>query len=173
MDKKSIPYLYLDDETGQPLLMNARCTIFFSETISTLRKSLYKVIGEGSELILRLMGKDMGKKYAQLVFKQFPELKDMSRKVQIHELCSIILRNTGFGVIKILELDEKKPLLKAVIKDAPSGVNFAHLPTTYNLEAGMVGGILEEIISVEIAVSEYKYNEDEGEFEVTLRRIGA
>lgn len=172
MKKKAFPYLYLDDDSGRPLLMNEKCTIFFSETIGTLRKSLYKVIGEGSELILRLIGRDLGKKYAQLVFKQFPELKEVSRVVRVHELCSIILRNTGFGTIKILELDVKKPLLKAVIRDAPSGMNFADLPTAYNLEAGMVGGILEEIFGVEMAVLEHKYNEDEEEFEVTLRRVG-
>ncbi|GBE55799.1 MAG TPA: hypothetical protein ENH28_02395 [Euryarchaeota archaeon] len=171
MYKKPIPYLYLDDETGQPMLMNEKCTIFFSETISILRESLYRVIGEGSELVLRVIGRDMGKKYAQLVMKQFPELEDVSKTTQIHELCSIILRNTGFGKIKILELDLKKPLFKAVIKDAPSCLTFSSRPTTYNLEAGMLSGILGRILDVEMAVAECEYNKEEDNYEVTLRRV--
>ncbi|GCC11275.1 hypothetical protein IPdc08_01326 [archaeon] len=171
MNKKPIPYLYLDDETGQPMLMNEKCTIFFSETISILRESLHRVIGEGSELVLRVIGRDMGKKYAQLVMKQFPELEDVSKITQIHELCSIILRNTGFGKIKILELDLKKPFFKAVIKDAPSCLNFSSRPTTYNLEAGMLSGILGRILGVEMAVAECEYNKEEDNYEVTLRRV--
>ncbi len=170
MNKKHIPYLYLDDETGHPMLMNERCTIFFSEAIGVLRRSLYKVIGEGSELILRLIGKDMGKKYAQLVLKQFPELRDVSKVTQIHELCSIILRNTGFGEIKILEINTEQPLLRAIIKDAPSGSGFPS-STTYNLEAGMLSGILEVILDKEVVVSDYKYNEEEDNYEVVLKGV--
>ena len=169
--KKYIPYIWLDDETGHPLMMNERCTIIFSETLSTLRLSLYKLIGEGSEMLLRLIGKDMGKKYAQLVLKQYPELNEVSKRTQIYELCSIILRNTGFGKIKILDLDVSKPEMRAIIEDAPSGLGIKSLPPIYNLEAGMLCGILEEIFGKEMIISGYKFNESEENYELTITKV--
>ncbi len=169
--KKYIPYIWLDDETGHPIMMNERCTIIFSETLSTLRLSLYKIIGEGSEMLLRLIGRDMGKKYAQLVLKQYPELSEVSEQTRIYELCSIILRNTGFGQIEILELDTELPSMRAIIRDAPSGLGVKSLPPVYNLEAGMLCGILEEIFNMEMFVAEYRFNESEENYELTITKV--
>lgn len=169
--KKYIPYIWLDDDTGNPMMMNERCTIIFSEALSTLRISLYKIIGEGSEMLLRLIGRDMGKKYAQLVLKQYPELNEVSKRTRIYELCSIILRNTGFGKIKILELDVVKPEMKAIIEDAPSGLGIKSLPPIYNLEAGMLCGILEEIFGKEMIISGYNFNENEDSYELTITKV--
>lgn len=171
MNKKNIPYIWLDDKAGEPIMMNERCTIIFSEALSTLRFSLYKVIGDSAELLLRIIGKEMGRKYAQLVIKQFPELKTVSRRTLIHELCSIILRNTGFGKIEILDINLEKPEMKAIIMDAPSEMTVKSKPTINNLEAGMLSGILEEIFKKEMAVAGYSYNQEKNNYEVTIRQV--
>jgi predicted hydrocarbon binding protein len=171
ISKKNIPYIWLDDELGKPMMMGERCTILFSESISTLRLSLYKLIGDGSDLLLRVIGKDMGKKYAQLVVKQFPELMRVSQKTLIHELCSIILRNTGFGDIEISKLDIKEREMKAIIKDAPSGMTIKSGPVIYHFEAGMLAGILEEIFKEEMVVVGHVYSDDKNGYEVTIKRV--
>lgn len=170
-NRKNIPYIWLDDESGKPTMMGERCTILFSETISTLRLSLYKLIGDGADILLRVIGKDMGKKYAQLVIKQFPELIEVSQKTLIHELCSIILRNTGFGNIEILELDLKKQEMRTVIREAPSGMTIKTRPPIYHFEAGMLAGILEEIFKREMAVIGHVLIEEKDSYEVTIGRV--
>jgi predicted hydrocarbon binding protein len=162
--KKNIPYLWLDDDSGRPMMMGERCTILFSESLGALRLSLYKLIGDGADLLLRVMGKDMGKKYAEIVLKQFPELQEVSQKTVVYELCSIILRNTGFGDIEILELDLKEAQMKAIIKDAPSGLTTKSGPVIYHFESGMLAGILEEIFNEEMTVASYSYNGADYEF---------
>lgn len=152
-------------------MMGERCTILFSEALSTLRITLYKLIGEGSDVLLRAIGKDMGAKYSQLVVKQFPELKEVGKKTLIHELCSIILRNTGFGSIDILDIDFEKPFMQAIIRDAPSGRTVKSGPILYHLEAGMLAGILGEIFGMEMAVVSNTILENGKGNKVTIERV--
>ncbi|NOZ77507.1 MAG: hypothetical protein GXO65_07640 [Euryarchaeota archaeon] len=152
-------------------MMGERCTVLFSEALSTLRITLFKLIGDGSDLLLREIGKDMGIRYSQLVLENFPELNDVGKKTLVHELCSIILRNTGFGSIEILDIDFEEPSMEAIIADAPSGLTVKSGPIFYHFEAGMLAGILREIFKTEMTVTSHTILENGRSNKVAIGKV--
>ena len=145
-NKKPIPYLWLDEDAGQPMLMDEPCLILFSESFAALRDGVQKLVGTGAGAILMEIGKSMGLKYTELIFKHYPELKQLDIETQIYEMCSIILRNSGWGKIDISYSDIESNMYKVHLCDHPSGliIKESDVPMCH-LEAGLISGVLESI----------------------------
>ncbi|MBW6469717.1 MAG: hypothetical protein K0A90_00670 [Methanosarcinaceae archaeon] len=143
-NKKPIPYIWLDEDAGQPMLMGEPCLILFSESFAALRDGVQKLVGAGAGAILMEVGKSMGLKYAELTFKRFPELKLLDIETQIHEMCSIILRNSGWGKIDISYSSTDSNMYKVHLCGHPSGLitKESDIPMCH-LEAGLISGVLE------------------------------
>ena len=143
---KPIPYLWLDEDTGQPMLMGEPCLILFSESFAALRDGVQKLIGTGAGAVLMEVGKSMGLKYAELTFKHFPELKQLDIETQVHEMCSIILRNSGWGKIDISYSNIDSNIYNVHLCGHPSGliVKESDVPMCH-LEAGLISGVLEYV----------------------------
>ena len=156
-NKKPIPYLWLDEDAGQPMLMGEPCLILFSESFVALRDSVQKLVGSGAGAILKEVGKSMGLKYAELVFRKYPELKLLAIETQIHELCSIILRNSGWGTIDVSSSDVEFKKFNIHLCGHPSGlvIKESDVPMCH-LEAGLISGVLEIITGTKEHVVGFK-----------------
>lgn len=152
-NKKPIPYIWLDEDAGQPMLMGEPCLILFSDSFAALRSSVQRLVGSGAGAVLKEIGKDMGLQYAELTFKQFPDLKLLDVETQIYEMCSIILRNSGWGTIEITDLDIKLNKTTVHLCGHPSGRvrKDTDIPSCH-LEAGLISGVLEVITGVKESV---------------------
>ncbi|MCL7414234.1 MAG: hypothetical protein M8353_11600 [ANME-2 cluster archaeon] len=145
-NKKPIPYIWLDEEERHPMMMGEPCTILFTESFASFTNIVQKIVGSGAGAILREVGYEMGKRYAELTFKQYPELRELDVETQILELCSIILRNTGWGTIEITNLDfENKSMLFRLCNHPSSVLEREDKEPTCHFEGGLVSGIIEVI----------------------------
>ena len=146
-EKKSIPYIWLDEEIDHPLMMGEPCTILFTESFASFTNTVLKFLGSGAGAILREVGYDMGKRYAELTYKQFPDLRELDIETQIIEISSIILRNTGWGNIDFTNIDLENHSVSFKLCNHPSSVmQREDDDPTCHLEGGLVSGVIEIIL---------------------------
>lgn len=153
--KKPLPYLWLDDEDGRIKMMGEPCTILFSESLSALRVAIQRLVGTGAGAALRAIGKEMGMRHAQIILRQYPEIRDLHPETQIYELCSIILRNMGWGNIEILSLDLEGGVVEIRLRDHPTAIQWEDEEPICHLEAGLVSGILDETTDESFIASDF------------------
>lgn len=146
-NKKAIPYLWLDEKAGHPVMMGEPCTILFTESFASFKHTVQKYLGTGSGAILREVGYEMGKHYAGLTYKHFPELKELDIETQILELSSIILRNTGWGNIDFTDIDFDNHSVSFKLCNHPSSITQEKDDGAIcHMEGGLVSGIIEFIL---------------------------
>lgn len=145
--KKPIPYIWIDEESEHPMMMGEPCTILFTESCAAFKNTVQKMLGSGAGALLREVGKDMGKKYAKLTFKNYPELRELDVETQISELCSIILRNTGWGKIEFIDIDfDSNSSIFRLCGHPSSFKEHSEDEPVCHMEAGLISGILEVIL---------------------------
>ncbi|MCL7413585.1 MAG: hypothetical protein M8353_08225, partial [ANME-2 cluster archaeon] len=110
----------------------------------------------GSGAILREVGYEMGKQYARLTYKHFPELKELDIETQISELSSIILRNTGWGNIDFTDIDFDNRSVSFKLCNHPSSITQKKDDEeTCHMEGGLVSGIIEFILGEKQTVVDF------------------
>ncbi|MBW6518714.1 MAG: hypothetical protein K0A89_09470 [ANME-2 cluster archaeon] len=146
-NKKPIPYLWLDEKAGHPVMMGEPSTILFTESFASFRHTVQKYLGSGSGAILREVGYEMGKQYARLTYKHFPELRELDVETQMSELSSIILRNTGWGNIDFTNIDFENHSVSFKLCNHPSSLmQRKEDEVSCHMEGGLVSGIIEVIL---------------------------
>ena len=170
-NKKPIPYMWLDEDTGQPMLMGEPCLILFRDSFAALRSSVQRLVGSGAGAVLKEIGKDMGIRYAELTFKQLPKLKDLDIKTQIFEMCSIMLRNNGWGNIEITDLNIELNTTTINLRGHPSGCvqKDTDVPSCY-LEAGLISGILEVITGEKESVVGFSCKQEDPCYTINIEK---
>lgn len=129
------------------MMMGEPCTILFTESCASFKNTVQKIVGSGAGAILREVGYEMGKQYARLTYKHFPDLKELDIETQITELCSIILRNTGWGIIEFKSIDLENHSISFRLCNHPSSfIKKEDDEPTCHMEGGMVSGIIEVIV---------------------------
>lgn len=145
---KPIPYLWLDEELGTPVMLGEPCTILFTESLAALNCAVLKLVGTGAGAILREIGKNMGRQFARLTLRQFPQLTEMDIETQINEVACIILRNNGWGRIDFTSIDMENHTFTLNLFQHPSSrFRDENGQIKCHLEAGLISGILEIILN--------------------------
>ncbi|MBU1179050.1 PAS domain-containing protein [Patescibacteria group bacterium] len=145
MGLKSVKYIELDDLKGVLYAAGRQSLLVPVDIVKTLHSVFVRLLGkEGAELLIYKIGEGLGRGFVcslESILKK--EKVKFSKKTKIKIVCNAIFMESGWGRIRVNEMDLNKNTAKVEISNMPSG----KFSETYDLslERGILAGVYERI----------------------------
>ncbi len=119
--KRTLPNLLLDDETGELLTAGRRFVLLPAGFFITSLEQIEKIVGQAAPALLFRIGCGIGEEYVNRIVcaaKEYGETLDPD--LLLLEAYENALYQSGFGIVRLRELDLEKPRIIVEVANSPT-----------------------------------------------------
>lgn len=159
--KRTIPNLLLDDEAGELLAAKKRVVMLPAGFLVKSLEQIEKIVGAAAPALHFRVGCGIGEEYVSIIESTAGEYGEkLEKDLLLLEAYETALFQSGFGVVRLKELDLQKPRIVVEVSNSPTRDEKA-----CDLLRGIICGIAMHVIG-ECKCSETKHGKT-CEFEVS------
>ncbi|MEE8403206.1 MAG: hypothetical protein V3R93_05590 [Candidatus Hydrothermarchaeaceae archaeon] len=152
--KRTLPNLLLDDETGELLASEARFVLLPAGFFITSLEQIGKIVGQAAPALLFRIGCGIGEEYVNMIKRAADEYGEtLDTDLLLLEAYENALYQSGFGMIRLKDLDVEKPRIILEVANSPTKDEKG-----CDLFRGIIAGIATEVLG-ECACNEVEHGE--------------